>query len=134
MRRMLFVSTLMLIATPALASRTPISNGLYDPAAQPSYPPEVTYGSTRRYRHRHVRHAHRYPVHGARNHAVEREVVHRRHTTVQNKAEFVVLATIAGVNIKDLDIALEKDMMVIKGNRINPHTHDENKYFSQIYI
>ncbi|MCX6720216.1 MAG: Hsp20/alpha crystallin family protein [Candidatus Staskawiczbacteria bacterium] len=46
-------------------------------------------------------------------------------------AEFVVLAAIAGVQIKDLDISLEKDMMVIKGNRCDPHNHPDKKYFYQ---
>lgn len=49
----------------------------------------------------------------------------------ETAADFVVLATIAGVNIKDLDISVEKDMMVIKGDRQNPHHHSENKYFYQ---
>lgn len=44
---------------------------------------------------------------------------------------FVVLAAIAGVQIKDLDISLEKDMMVIKGNRCDPHNHPDKKYFYQ---
>ena len=46
-------------------------------------------------------------------------------------AEFVVLAAIAGVQIKDLDISLEKEMMVIKGNRCDPHNHPDKKYFYQ---
>ena len=46
-------------------------------------------------------------------------------------AEFVVLAAIAGIQIKDLDISLEKDMMVIKGNRSDPHSHPDKKYFYQ---
>jgi len=46
-------------------------------------------------------------------------------------AEFVVLAAIAGVQIKDLDISLEKEMMVIKGNRCDPHAHPDKKYFYQ---
>ena|SRR3989338_4075325 len=49
----------------------------------------------------------------------------------ETNADFVVLATIAGVNIKDLDIAVEKDMMVIKGNRLDPHQDPEKKYFYQ---
>jgi len=44
---------------------------------------------------------------------------------------FVVLAAIAGVQIKDLDISLEKDMMVIKGDRCDPHDHPDKKYFYQ---
>jgi len=43
----------------------------------------------------------------------------------------VVLAAIAGVQIKDVDISLEKDMMVIKGNRQDPHEHPGKKYFYQ---
>ncbi len=44
---------------------------------------------------------------------------------------FVVLAAIAGVQIKDLDISVEKDMMVIKGHRLDPHDHPEKKFFYQ---
>lgn len=46
-------------------------------------------------------------------------------------ADFVVSAAIAGVQIKDIDISLEKDMMVIKGNRCDPHEHPDKKYFYQ---
>jgi len=49
----------------------------------------------------------------------------------ETSADFVVLAAIAGIQIKDLDISLEKDMMVIKGNRTDPHNHPEKKYFYQ---
>jgi HSP20 family protein len=49
----------------------------------------------------------------------------------ETNADFVVLAAIAGVQIKDLDISLEKDMMVIKGNREDPHCHPDKKYFYQ---
>ena len=49
----------------------------------------------------------------------------------ETKADFVVLAAIAGVQIKDLDISLEKEMMVIKGNRCDPHDDDDKKYFYQ---
>lgn len=49
----------------------------------------------------------------------------------ETHSDFVVLATIAGIQIKDLDISVEKDMMVIKGDRINPHTGSEKKYFYQ---
>ncbi len=44
---------------------------------------------------------------------------------------FVVLAAIAGVQIKDLDIAVEKDMMIIKGHRPDPHDHPKKNYFYQ---
>ena len=46
-------------------------------------------------------------------------------------AEFVVSAAIAGVQIKDIDISLEKDMMIISGDRPNPHSHPDKKYFYQ---
>lgn len=49
----------------------------------------------------------------------------------ETNADFVVLAAIAGVQIKDLDISLEKDMMVIKGDRCDPHDHPDKKYFYQ---
>jgi len=45
--------------------------------------------------------------------------------------EFVVLAAIAGVQIKDIDISLEKDMMVISGQRCDPHEDAGKKYFYQ---
>lgn len=49
---------------------------------------------------------------------------------------FVVLAAIAGAQIKDLDISVEKDIMVIKGHRPDP-THNpstssgQRKFFYQ---
>jgi len=45
--------------------------------------------------------------------------------------DFVVVAAIAGVQIKDLDISVEKDMMVIKGNRPALHEQKDNKYVYQ---
>lgn len=49
----------------------------------------------------------------------------------ETNSDFVVSAAIAGVQIKDIDISLEKDMMVIKGNRCDPHDHPDKKYFYQ---
>lgn len=49
----------------------------------------------------------------------------------ETDAEFVVTAAIAGVQIKDIDISLEKDMMIIKGNRKDPNTETGKKYFFQ---
>lgn len=49
----------------------------------------------------------------------------------ETHSDFVVLAAIAGVKIQDLDIAVEKDMMVIKGNRLNPDESHGRKYFYQ---
>lgn len=49
----------------------------------------------------------------------------------ETDSSFVVLAAIAGIQIKDIDISVEKDMMVIKGNRQDPHLDPEKKYFYQ---
>ena len=49
----------------------------------------------------------------------------------ETNSHFVVLAAIAGVQIKDLDISVEKDMMVIKGERVSPHGASDQKYFYQ---
>ena len=49
----------------------------------------------------------------------------------ETSADFVVSTAIAGVKIQDIDISLEKDMMVIKGSRCDPHPADEKKYFYQ---
>ena len=49
----------------------------------------------------------------------------------ETNSDFVVLAAIAGIQIKDIDISLEKDMMVIKGNRCDPHDNADKKYFYQ---
>ena len=49
----------------------------------------------------------------------------------ETNSSFVVLAAIAGIQIKDIDISVEKDMMVIKGNRQDPHSDSEKKYFYQ---
>ncbi len=49
----------------------------------------------------------------------------------ETNSDFIVLTAIAGVNIKDIDISVEKDMMVIKGQRQNPHDSNEKKYFYQ---
>lgn len=49
----------------------------------------------------------------------------------ETNSDFVVLAAIAGVQIKDLDISVEKEMMVIKGHRVDPHEDPEKKYFYQ---
>jgi len=49
----------------------------------------------------------------------------------ETEADFVVSTAIAGVRIKDLDISLEKDMMIIKGSRCDPHESHDKKYFYQ---
>lgn len=47
----------------------------------------------------------------------------------ETKAEFVVMSAIAGVVIKDVDISIEKDMMIIKGERKDPFNNNDKKYF-----
>ena len=49
----------------------------------------------------------------------------------ETDSNFVVLAAIAGIQIKDIDISVEKEMMVIKGNRCDPHPTAEKRYFYQ---
>lgn len=50
----------------------------------------------------------------------------------ETDTSFVVLAAIAGILIKDMDISIEKDMMIIKGNRCDPHAEGpDKKYFYQ---
>ena len=49
----------------------------------------------------------------------------------ETNSDFVVLSAVAGIAVKDLDISLEKEMMVIKGTRQDPHDLPEKKYFYQ---
>ncbi|TSC94638.1 MAG: HSP20 family protein [Parcubacteria group bacterium Licking1014_1] len=49
----------------------------------------------------------------------------------ETNSDFVVLSAIAGIQIKDIDISLEKDMLIIKGNRQNPCFGSDKKYFYQ---
>jgi len=49
----------------------------------------------------------------------------------ETNKEFVVLAAIAGIQIKDIDITLEKDMLIIQGIRENPFQQIEKKYLCQ---
>lgn len=49
----------------------------------------------------------------------------------ETNSDFVVLAAIAGIQIKDIDISLEKEMLVIKGDRKNPCFGSDKKYFYQ---
>lgn len=48
----------------------------------------------------------------------------------ETNKEFVVLTAIAGVQVEDLDIAVQEDMMIIKGQRANPN-EGSGKYFYQ---
>lgn len=49
----------------------------------------------------------------------------------ETKAEFVISSAIAGVTINDVDISIEKDMMIIKGERKDPNQTDDKKYLYQ---
>ncbi len=49
----------------------------------------------------------------------------------ETNSDFVVVAAIAGVQIKDIDISVEKEMMVIRGHRQDPQEDPEKKYFYQ---
>ena len=44
---------------------------------------------------------------------------------------FVVLATVAGVLVKDIEILIDNDMLVIKGSRPNPEKKEDKNYFYQ---
>ncbi|MFA5080576.1 MAG: Hsp20/alpha crystallin family protein [Candidatus Paceibacterota bacterium] len=43
--------------------------------------------------------------------------------------DLVIQAAIAGIKTEELDIALENDMMIIKGERIDPSALKDKKYF-----
>lgn len=49
----------------------------------------------------------------------------------ETNASFIVSAAIAGAQINDIDISVEKDMMIIRGERKNPHGEMDKKYFFQ---
>lgn len=49
----------------------------------------------------------------------------------ETPAEFVVMSAIAGVVIKDIDISIEKNMMIIRGDRKDPNQVEGKKYLYQ---
>jgi len=49
----------------------------------------------------------------------------------ETNSDFVVLAAIAGILAKDLDVLIENDMLIIKGERPNPQKSKEKNYFYQ---
>ncbi len=49
----------------------------------------------------------------------------------ETTSDFVVSAAIAGISAEDIDILIEKDMLVIKGERPNPQESEEKNYFYQ---
>jgi len=49
----------------------------------------------------------------------------------QTDTDFCIQAPIAGVNQENLDIAIENEMLVIKGEREEPKSEEDKKYFYQ---
>lgn len=49
----------------------------------------------------------------------------------ETNTEFVILSAIAGVVIEDIDISVDKDMLIVKGERKNPSKETGKKYFFQ---
>jgi HSP20 family protein len=47
----------------------------------------------------------------------------------ENDHDLVIQAAIAGIKTEELDIALENDMMIIRGERIDPNALKTKKYF-----
>lgn len=49
----------------------------------------------------------------------------------ETESNFVVLAAVAGISSKDVEIQIDKDMLVIKGCRSNPENGENKNYFYQ---
>ena len=49
----------------------------------------------------------------------------------QTDSSFYIQAPIAGVNTEDLDVEVENEMLVIKGERREPDVNEEKSYFHQ---
>ncbi len=49
----------------------------------------------------------------------------------ETDSEFVVISAIAGVSAEDLDISVEKDMLIIKGSRQDYKKEEKKNYFYQ---
>lgn len=49
----------------------------------------------------------------------------------ETDSDFVVLAAIAGISSNDVEIQIDKDMLVIKGCRQNPENRMDKNYFYQ---
>jgi len=49
----------------------------------------------------------------------------------ETDSDFVVLAAIAGISSNDVEIQIDKDMLVIKGCRQNPENRTDKNYFYQ---
>lgn len=49
----------------------------------------------------------------------------------ETESEIIIQSAIAGINSKDIDISIENDMLLIKGNRDRPNQVDKKQYFYQ---
>jgi HSP20 family protein len=49
----------------------------------------------------------------------------------ETKDELVIQSAIAGIKNEDIDISLENDIIVIKGERTNPLENEEKNYFTR---
>ena len=49
----------------------------------------------------------------------------------ETESNFVVLAAVAGISSKDVEIQIDKDMLIIKGCRPNPENNGDKNYFYQ---
>jgi len=49
----------------------------------------------------------------------------------QTNKDLIIQSAIAGINREDLDISIEKDIVIIKGNRKIPNEKEERNYFYQ---
>lgn len=49
----------------------------------------------------------------------------------ENDSDFIVMAAVAGISAKDVDIQIDKDMLVIKGCRACPNETNAKNYFYQ---
>ncbi|MBU3934454.1 Hsp20/alpha crystallin family protein [Patescibacteria group bacterium] len=47
----------------------------------------------------------------------------------ENESDFVVLTAIAGISSKNIEIQIDKDMLIIKGERPNPENNEDKNYF-----
>lgn len=49
----------------------------------------------------------------------------------ETSSEFVILSAIAGVVIEDIDISVDKELLIVKGERKNPNKEPGKKYYFQ---
>ena len=49
----------------------------------------------------------------------------------QTSQEIVIQSAVAGIKPEDLDISIENDLIIIKGNRLKPFENEKRSYFHQ---